>query len=58
MKVFTVKKNGLPVIPRLTNLINMEGALLKISQTQHYQKNGMAQMMYIAAVVEMIEPSA
>lgn len=32
-------------------------ALLKISESEHYQQNGMAQMMYMAAVVELIEPS-
>lgn len=32
-------------------------ALLKISKTQHYHENGMAQMMYMAAVVELIEPT-
>ena len=32
-------------------------ALLKISKTEHYQGNPMAQMMYMAAVVELIEPS-
>jgi hypothetical protein len=42
-----MKANNLEEIP----------ALLKISQTEHYQENGMAQMMYMAAVVEMIEPS-
>lgn len=43
-----MKANNLKAIP----------ALLKISNTQHYQENGMAQMMYMAAVVELIEPSA
>jgi hypothetical protein len=43
-----MKANNLEEIP----------ALLKISQTEHYQENGMAQMMYMAAVVELIEPSA
>jgi len=42
-----MKDNDLEEIP----------ALLKISKTQHYQENGMAQMMYMAAVVELIEPS-
>lgn len=32
-------------------------ALLKISETQTYQENGMAQMMFMTAVVETIEPS-
>jgi hypothetical protein len=43
-----MKANNLEEIP----------ALLKISQTEHYQENGMAQMMYMAAVIELIEPSA
>ncbi len=42
-----MKANNLGEIP----------ALLKISNTQHYQENGMAQLMYMAAVVELIEPS-
>jgi hypothetical protein len=40
------------------NKIEEIPALLKISQTEHYQENGMVQMMYMAAVVELIEPSA
>jgi hypothetical protein len=32
-------------------------ALLKISQTQHYKDNVMAQMMYMAAVVEILSLS-
>lgn len=32
-------------------------AILKISQTESYQENGMAQMMFMAAVVEIMEPS-
>ena len=43
-----MKANNLEEIP----------ALLKISQTETYQENGMAQMMFMAAVVELIEPSA
>lgn len=42
-----MKANNLKEIP----------ALLKISKMQHYQENGMAQLMYMAAVVELIEPS-
>lgn len=42
-----MKSNNLEEIP----------ALLKISSTEHYQENGLAQMMYMAAVVELIEPS-
>jgi predicted house-cleaning noncanonical NTP pyrophosphatase (MazG superfamily) len=33
-------------------------ALLEISKTEHYKENAMDQMMYMAAVVELIEPSA
>ena len=29
-------------------------ALLRVSKTEHYQENPMAQMMYMAAVVELI----
>jgi len=32
-------------------------ALLKISQTETYQENPMGQMLFMAAVVELIEPS-
>lgn len=39
------------------NKLDVIPALLKISEAQHYQENGMAQMMYMAAVVELIEPS-
>lgn len=41
-----------------SNNLTEISALLKISKTNHYQENGMAQMMYMAAVVELIEPSA
>jgi hypothetical protein len=40
------------------NNINELKALLRVSNTKHYQENGFAQMMFIASVVEMIEPSA
>ncbi len=43
-----MKANNLEEIP----------ALLKVSETHHYQESGMAQMMYMAAVVELIEPNA
>lgn len=33
-------------------------ALLKISETKLYQDSGMAQMLFMAAMVELIEPSA
>jgi len=42
-----MKANNLDEIP----------ALLKISETHTYQDNAMGQMMFMAAVVEMIEPS-
>ena len=32
-------------------------AFLKISETSHYKEDGMTQLMYISAVVELIEPS-
>ena len=32
-------------------------ALLKISKTEFYQENGMVQMFFMAAVVEILEPS-
>ena len=32
-------------------------ALLKISQTETYQENEVGQMMFIAAVTELMEPS-
>jgi uncharacterized membrane protein len=41
-----------------SNNLTEISALLKISKTTHYQENGMTQMMYMAAVVELIEPSA
>jgi len=42
-----MKANNLEEIP----------ALLKISKTYTYQENAMGQMMFMAAVVELIEPS-
>jgi len=42
-----MKANNLEEIP----------ALLKISQTETYQENPMGQMLFMAAVVELIEPS-
>jgi len=42
-----MKANNLEEIP----------ALLKISETETYQENGMGQMMFMAAVVELMEPS-
>jgi len=32
-------------------------AILKISQTETYQENGMTQMLFMAAAVELMEPS-
>lgn len=42
-----MKANNIDVIP----------ALLKISQTETYNDNGMTQMLFMAATVELIEPS-
>lgn len=42
-----MKANNLDVIP----------ALLKISKTETYNDNGMTQMLFMAATVELIEPS-
>lgn len=42
-----MKKNNIEEIP----------ALLEISKTEGYQINGMVQMLFMAAVVELIEPS-
>lgn len=42
-----MKANKLDVIP----------ALLKISETETYNDNGMTQMLFMAATVELIEPS-
>ena len=42
-----MKANNLEAIP----------ALLKISEAEHYKENGMAQMMYMAALTEFLEPS-
>jgi hypothetical protein len=38
------------------NLGELE-ALLKISETESYNSSGMVQMLFMAAVVELIEPS-
>jgi len=43
----TMKANNLEEIP----------ALLKVSQTETYQDNPIGQMMFMAATVELIEPS-
>lgn len=37
------------------NTCNALQALLKISKTEHYNNNGMVQMLYMAAVVEELE---
>jgi len=42
-----MKANSLEEIP----------ALLKISETETYQESGFVQMMFMAAVAELIEPS-
>lgn len=39
------------------NKVDEIPALLKISQTHAYQNNPMGQMMFMAATVELIEPS-
>lgn len=39
------------------NQLDELGAILRISKTETYQENGMAQMMFMAAAVEMMEPS-
>lgn len=39
------------------NKLDEVQALLKISETNTYQDSGMAQMMFLAATVELIEPS-
>lgn len=43
-----MKSNNLEEIP----------ALLAISGTDHYKENSRAQMMYMAALVELLEPTA
>lgn len=43
----TMKANKVDVIP----------SLLIISKTRTYQESGMAQMLFMAAIVEIIEPS-
>lgn len=40
------------------NKIDVIPALLKVAQTQTYQENAMGQMLFMAATVELIEPSA
>lgn len=32
-------------------------AITKISETEHYQDDGMVQLLYLTAMVELIEPS-
>lgn len=45
------------IIKEVMKANNLEplSALLKISKTKHYQENGFTQMMYMAAIVELIE---
>jgi hypothetical protein len=43
-------------VMKANNLDELQ-SLLKISETSLYQENGMGQMMFMAAVVELIEPS-
>lgn len=40
------------------NNIDVIPALLKVAQTDTYQENAMGQMLFMAATVELIEPSA
>lgn len=39
------------------NQLNELEAILKISKSETYNENGMIQMLFMAAVVEMMEPS-
>lgn len=39
------------------NELEVLEAILKISKTQTYQEDGMRQMMFMAAAVELMEPS-
>jgi len=39
------------------NELDELGAILRISKTETYQENGMGQMMFMAAAVELMEPS-
>jgi hypothetical protein len=39
------------------NKVDEIGALLIIGKTNAYQNNGMAQMLFMATIVELIEPS-
>ncbi len=39
------------------NELNELKAMLKISQSETYQENGMTQLLFMAAAVEMMEPS-
>ncbi len=61
------EKNYVEMLKPYTNIINsvMKAnkikhiqALLKISETQTYQDSGMAQLLFMAALVELMEPSA
>jgi hypothetical protein len=40
------------------NKLDVIPALLKVAQTNMYQENAMGQMLFMAATVELIEPSA
>lgn len=40
------------------NKLNELQALLRISKSKTYEESGMAQMLFMAATVELIEPSA
>lgn len=39
------------------NQLNELRAILKISESETYKENGMTQLLFMAAVVEMMEPS-
>jgi hypothetical protein len=49
-------KEMIQVVMKANNIGEIP-ALLKISQTETYQENAVGQMMFMAAVVELIEPS-
>jgi len=40
-----------------SNELNELQAILKISQSETYQNDGMVQLMFMAAAVELLEPS-
>lgn len=56
MKLETERQDLIKAVMK-ANKIEEIPALLKISQTQTYQDSDIGQMMFMAAVVELIEPS-